>query len=118
MRVKQRLVTFQDKGHGYEVSWGGWDWDMEPGDPGWDVFYLGVDGEDLTFFDVLTFSHRRGCPGRRGLMFCVANMCGTWRRVRSAVPSWWGEGLAGKGSVFLDGRVVRRQGRAGGRSLR
>lgn len=52
MRVKQRLVTFQDKGHGYEISWGGWDWDMEPGNPGWDVFYLGVDGEDLTFFDV------------------------------------------------------------------
>ena len=48
MRVKQRLVTFQEGGHEYEISWG----DMEPGDPGWDVFYLGVDGDDWTSFYV------------------------------------------------------------------
>ena len=52
MRVKERRVTFQEGGHEYEISWGGWDHDMEPGDPGWEDFYLGVDGEDWTFFDV------------------------------------------------------------------
>jgi hypothetical protein len=52
MRVKQRLVTFQDNGHKYEISWGGWDCDMEPGDSGWENFYLSADGEDWTFFDV------------------------------------------------------------------
>lgn len=51
MRVKQRLVTFQEGGHEYEIAWGGWD-DIKPGGPGWDVFYLGIDGDDWTTFDV------------------------------------------------------------------
>lgn len=36
----------------FQPSCSGTDHDMQPGDPGWEGFCLGIDGDDWTSFDV------------------------------------------------------------------